>query len=1096
MDSNSTETLPVASILIPFHDRAAMTEDCLRSIAENCDGVAHEIILVDDASTERPDVAAMPNPGAIRVVRNAARKSYSELNNQAAAMARGEFLVLLNNDTITTPGWLSALIAAARREEHLGVLGNKHLYPDTKLLQHGGMGFDEKGFPVHLNPGTSPDTSAANIRRELQCVTFACALIPAKVFRELGGLDTAFRNGFEDVDFCLRARAAAYRVVYTPGSVIFHRGQSTAGRTDHDDANWRTFQERWSGKVKSDLHPANAADKNYNEQHRARPRLKREPEPGLHFAVDFGDANAFTWAAADLITALAKRNVPVSVPVVPFMHRSIASAKRSLLRDLMTSQPNGSFHIKWTHYWPKYFKQPVHGEVNAELFCTNYRYRPDGRVLDLWMRHVQSNEHKKLAVSGFNREALRELGVPDNDIAVVPLGYSPEIDEDFPIETPIAPRDRPEFHILLVTNSHDLHRYGTDLAVKALARAFGPGDPVIVHIKDYGSTSNAQLKSWIAAQPRFPRVEWHNAFLGKHDLLKLYANADVQLAPFRGEGFAMKICDAMAIGVPTMMPLFGGPTEYASADTCIPLPFAEVPVANGYDREHFFIGEGAYWCEPFTDYMADQLRSLMTRRDELARIAGAARTRVRSRYSWDAAAQKLMHALESWRSVRTAEVAMRRGPDAVPLSVVIPTRDRIEVLDKVLKAYSEQALPAERFELLLVNDHGERPPLVALAKKYPALPVKIFENAGPTGPAAARNLAIEKARGEIVLITGDDIVPARDFLKEHLDAHRRFPAMESAFVGLTKWHPDLPRTPFMDHITGKGGQQFSYTDMEHDQPVMFDRMYTSNCSLKRAFLIEESGLFSTKYRYAAYEDVELAYRLWLRGMELRYTQSAIGYHLHEMNPRSFILRQYKVGRMMTLLAIQRPSFMSNEHMCFLRALEFLRSWPAASAGLPNANVQPQQLLEQLEQNCEAMLSLNSELAQASGRSVVDLDRGAWQKWIADGLSPTWEATNELVLRLGMAEEWAQRSEDVAKAQQWIQVVALPRIVGHTGLNWQMPFAAPEFSAFLFPQSQFAYRLSKFIRGLPVVGRSVTAFERSTPGQYTRNVLAHLIRGAK
>ena len=1096
MEPNQTKNeTPLVSILIPYHNCRKMTEECLQSLAENCGGVPHEIILVDDASAEQPDLAALPNRDAIRVLRNEKRKSFSENNNAAAAIARGEFLVLLNNDTLATPGWLAALIAAARREKHLGVLGNKHLYPQTKLLQHAGMAFDEKGFPYHLNPGTDPAAPSANVRREFQCVTFACVLISAKVYRELGGLDTAYRNGFEDVDFCLRARAAAYRVVYSPGSVIFHYGQSTPGRKDNDDANWRIFQERWGGKVELDLQPTTAADAAFDKLRRCQKRIKPAPEPGLHFAVDFADANAFTWATVDLIAALVRQGVRPSIPLSPFMHKSIARDKQKVLRSLMKSRPNGSFHVKWTHYWPKYFKQPLHAEVDAEFFCTNYRYRPEGRILDLWMRHVQINEHKKIAVSGFNRDALLEVGVCESDIAVVPLGYSPEIDGHFPIETPVAPRDRRELHVLLVTNSHDLYRYGTDLAVKSLGAAFGPDDPVIVHIKDYGTPSGRDLlKEWIAELPRFPRVEWHRTFLSKLDLMKLYADADVQLAPFRGEGFAMKICDAMALGVPTMLPLFGGPTEFAAPGTCISLPFDEVPVGECYDRDTFFIGEGAYWCEARVEAMTAELRSLLTRRNELARIGAAARAHVRGNYSWDTAAKKLICALGGWGSIRNADVSVRRGPDAVPLSVIIPTKDRIEVLDKTLTAYSEQILPTKDFELLLVNDHGTRAPLDTLVKKFPKLPLKLFDNDGPNGPAAARNFAIEKARGEIVLITGDDIVPGKDFLMEHVAAHRRFPAMETAFVGLTEWHPDLPHTPFMDHITGKGGQQFMYHDMKHDEPTSFDRMYTSNCSLKRDFLIEETGLFSTKYRYAAYEDVELSYRLWLRGMELRFTKNAVGFHLHEMQPRSFIQRQYKVGRMLTLLAIQRPSFMPNEHSCFLRALEFLRSWPPAAAGLPNSNVQPQMLLGQLEQTCEAMLSLNRELAVAAERTIVNADRGAWQQWLATGLPPTWETTNELVLRLGMAEEWAQRTEDIAKAQQWIQIVALPRIVGHTGLNWKMPFAAPEFSAFLFPNSPLAYKISKFVRELPVVGKGVTAFEHSAAGQFTRGLLARVGRG--
>lgn len=1098
METTRTDAdAPLVSIIIPYHNCRKLTEECLRSLAAHSGGVTHEILLVDDASTEQPDLDALPNRAAIRVLRNEARRCYSENNNLAAAVARGAFLVLLNNDTLVTPGWLRALVAAARREEHLGVLGNKHLYPDSKLLQHCGMAFDEKGFPYHLSPGTDPDAPAVNVRREFQCVTFACVLIPAQVYRELGGLDTAYRNGFEDVDFCLRARAAAYRVVYNPGSVIFHYGQQTPGRQVNDDANARTFQQRWAGKVELDIHATGAADRVYNERQRTRPRRTGAPPPGLHIAADFGEANAFTWVLVELVLALIRRGIRPSLPLSSRMHRSIEPAKQAVLRDLMTARPNGTYHVKWTHYWPAYLKQTVCGDVNAEVFVTNYRYRPEPRVLDLWMRHVQINEHKKLPVSNFCREALHDIGIADADIAVVPHGYATEIDELFPLDAPVVPRARRDLHVLHVTNSHDLLRYGSDLAVTALARAFGPEDPVVVHIKDYGTPgAHDQLLEWIRGQPRFPRYVLHREFLPKAELMRLYADADVQFAPFRGEGFAMKICDGMALGVPALLPLFGGPTEYAGPAHCLALPFDETPVGPCYDRDHFFLGEGAYWCEARLTPMVEQLRSLLARREELARIGAAARAHIRANYSWDAAADKLLRGLEGWNAVRNADRSISRGPDTVPLSVVIPTCNRAAILDKTLAAYAEQTLPAKDYELLLVNDHGERAPLEALAAKYAGLPILLMDNPvgdRPSGPAMPRNAGIARARGGIVVITGDDIIPDRGFLQEHLDAHRRFPALETAYLGLTLWHPDLPRTPFMDHITGKGGQQFDYAGLKHDEPTSFDRMYTSNCSLKRDFLIGEPGPFSTKYRFAAYEDVELAYRLWLRGMELRFSKNAIGYHLHEMTPSSFIRRQNKVGRMLALLAIQRPAFMPNEHACFLRALELLRSWPPAATALPGAEHDPDALLDQLEKSCEAMLALNRELAAPVGRHVVDQDRGAWQQWIADGIAPTWEATNEMVLRLGMAEEWAQRPEDMARARQWIQLVALPRIVGHTGLNWQMPFAAPEFSAFLFPQSQLAYKVSRFLREAPVAGRLVKALEHSAAGQRARNLLARLVR---
>lgn len=1091
---HNADSVPDVSIIIPYHNCRALTEACLASILEHSSGVTWELILVDDASTEPPDLSMLTDRIRVQVLRNESRKSYSQNNNQAARVARGRYLCLLNNDTLVTPGWLSALVHVMDRNSDIGVLGNCHLYPESGKIQHAGMGFDERGFPLHLNPGLMPGTPSAGRERDFQCVTFACVMITQKVFEDMNGLDEAYRNGFEDVDFCLRARAAGHRVVYTPASTIYHYGQSTPGRTVTDDANWALFESRWKGKVHIDLHDMARADQAENEKAAKRPSHRGRVEPGLHLAVDFTAANAFTWATVDLISALRKRGVPISVPISASLHDSISPENKRLLRSLMSAHPRGSYHVKWTHYWPSHLKQVLSGDINAEFFCTNYRYREEGRRLDLWMRHVKVNEYRKLPVSQFNLEALREVGVSDDDCRIMPLGYSPEIDRLFPDAGALPKKDGKDINLLLVTNSHDLYRYGTDLAITALGRAYGPDDPVIVHIKDYGTPAGEDLlQKWIAAQPHFPRIVWHRTFLSKDDLIRLYAGMDAQLAPFRGEGFAMKILDAAALGVPTLMPAFGGPTEFATDGMYIPLPFDEVPVGACYDRDHFYLGDGAYWCEVKIDPMVESLRSVLDRRNELDSMGRDGLARIRRSFSWDESARRLMNALQGWSSQRLVEVAPRRQPDRVPMTVIIPTKDREETLAKTLDAYARQTLPVDQFEVVIVNDHGALAGVQAVTHHHPKLNIRVIDNHGPGGPAAARNLAINQSSGEVVLITGDDIVPDEKFLAEHVEGHRRFPQYDAAFVGLTLWHPDLPKTPFMDHITGEGGQQFKYDDMKHDHEVPFDRLYTSNCSLKRGFLIEEEILFSTRYRYAAFEDVEFGYRLHHRGMVLRHLATAIGYHDHLMTPTSFLERQRKVGRMLTLMAIQRPGFVPNEHATFLRALEFFHSQPALRQSPALAAMSAEQFIQDMTRVYEQMLNLAGVLTQPTGRHVVDSDAGAWRGWMQKGGVNVWEAVNQAILRQGMTEEWATLEEERAAACAWVQTVLMPNIASFKGTDWNMPFARPEFSAFMFPQSKLAYQVSTALRSAPVLGKALMRFEHSVAGQYTRAALARLLR---
>lgn len=1082
---------PEVSIIIPFHNCRELTMACLGSIFDHTTGITYEIILVDDASDESLDLVGISTPFPVHLIQNKVRKNFSANNNLAASLARGKFLCLLNNDTLVTPGWLKPMVAILLCNPDIGVLGNKQLFPETEKLHHCGMAFDDNGLPWHLHPHTDPSLPAVNYQRDLQIVTFACVLIPKRVYQELGGLDETFHNGFEDCDFCLRVRSAGYRVTYTPASTIYHYGQSTPGRQVSDEENKKLFLTKWQGKIEPDLIRISQEDQDYNQRQLKRPRYRPPLKRGVHLAIDLSQANAFTWAGVDLALALFQLGEPVTL-LHGSLNQSIEPRQARVLRSLMSKNPQKRFQVKWSHYDPRTLKQSLNGEINAEIFCTNYRYRIEGRSLDLWMRNVQVNGYRKFPVSSFNQEALLEVDIPLKDCSIMPLGYSPEIDHLFPEGRPRPSSSDPDLHILVVTNSHDLYRYGTDLLIRALGQAFDQKDPVVVHIKDYGGILGSDpLGQWIRDQKYFPRVVWHRQFLTKDDLIRLYAQMDILVAPFRGEGFGMKILDAMALGLPVLMPAFGGPADFCTEDNYLPLPFDEVEVGECLDRRLYFIGRGTYWCQPRLEELTLQLRSLPHRRDELIAVGKRARDQVHKRFSWINTADRLRKALMTWEQERTARVSVRRGPDTLPLSVIIPTREREEILAKAIQGYQKQSLPADQFEIILVNDHGPQEKLKSLVQGNPVpFPLRLLENKGPEWAGAARNLAIEQARGEILLITGDDIVPDRHFLREHLDGHRRFPQLESALVGLTLWHPELRVTPFMEIITGKNGQQFDYTGLRHNHKVSPNRFFTSNVSLKRAFLIEEEALFCTYY--AAYEDIELAFRLHQRGMVLRYIETAKGYHYHPTSFRTFVERQRKVGRMLTLFSIQRPDFDPYEHAPFLRVLEFIRSSGMKSQFQANQAGRFEKLIEVLIDCYDSMLDFREQLKDNQGRDIVDGDARQWRRWLNQGSIPTWESINELLLRSGMAEEWASNKREAEEFKDWLLMLTLPRYLGPSKIYAMFPFTKPDLSTKL-SNSKIIFWTAETLRKIPFFRSGYRWIKNSRPGQVLQARLKQVIQ---
>ena len=243
------------------------------------------------------------------------------------------------------------------------------------------------------------------------------------------------------------------------------------------------------------------------------------------------------------------------------------------------------------------------------------------------------------------------------------------------------------------------------------------------------------------------------------------------------------------------------------------------------------------------------------------------------------------------------------------LSVIIPSYNRLEMLKRVMGALEAQALPpGTSFEVIVVDDCSTDDPARYLAG-YRALSFdfafRVAERIG--GPARARNEGVALAGGELVLFTGDDILPERDFLAVHLETHRRMADPRLAVLGRTIWPDDIPITTVMRHVDGVGAQQFSYQHLRHGAFVDYRHFYTSNVSLPVALLREEGKLFDLDFPHAAYEDVELSYRLCRRGMRIYYTRDALGYHYHPYTVYGFAERQYRAGLMACVLAAKQPA---------------------------------------------------------------------------------------------------------------------------------------------------------------------------------------------
>ncbi len=230
-------------------------------------------------------------------------------------------------------------------------------------------------------------------------------------------------------------------------------------------------------------------------------------------------------------------------------------------------------------------------------------------------------------------------------------------------------------------------------------------------------------------------------------------------------------------------------------------------------------------------------------------------------------------------------------------SVLFPTYNRADILPRVLEAYAVEHAGFPEFELVVVDDgsaDGTCELLRAFAAQHPAW-VKLALLDGNVGPARARNAALPLTSHELVLITGDDILPRRGLVRRHVEWHARHPAPEDALLGRVTWPSELQPTDFMRWLETAGSMfYFDYRALPADRPVGGRYFYTCQVSLKRELLFR-TALFDVSFRYASHEDLELGHRLEQAGMRLWFDASFEAHHWHRLTFADVVRRIYTMG---------------------------------------------------------------------------------------------------------------------------------------------------------------------------------------------------------
>jgi len=250
------------TIIIPTYNAQDFLEHCLSAIERNT-VAPYELLVADDMSSELSMRTFLRNiKGRCSVIKSCKRRGFAGINNWAVTKTNTKYICLLNSDTEPGYQWLTFMLEELDNNEDVGIVGAKLLYPPQKgwniggTIQHAGVARNGEGLPYHIFGGQPSDFPKANRRLELNAVTFACALIRRKLWDAIEGLDEGYIMGnFEDIDFCLKARKAGWKIVYQPKATLLHyeHGSGEDVVEQYSMINRERLVRKW-GDLGSDEH--------------------------------------------------------------------------------------------------------------------------------------------------------------------------------------------------------------------------------------------------------------------------------------------------------------------------------------------------------------------------------------------------------------------------------------------------------------------------------------------------------------------------------------------------------------------------------------------------------------------------------------------------------------------------------------------------------------------------------------------------------------------------------------------------------------------------------------------------------------------------
>ncbi|NQY68213.1 MAG: glycosyltransferase, partial [Flavobacteriales bacterium] len=255
---------PVVSIIIPVYNQANYSYSCVEYIIKNTN-VPFEVIIMDDNSSDENAINLLDYIKNVQFIRNEENLGFLNNCNKGANLAKGKYVLFLNNDTNVQPEWLSSLVDLIESDDNIGMVGSKLIYPDGRQQEAGGIIWDDaSGW--NFGRLADPDMAEFNYVKEVDYISGAALMIRKDLWDTIGGFDKQYAPAYyEDTDLAFEVRKHGYKVLYQPKSVVVHfegvsHGTDTeSGIKQYQVVNHDKFFTKWKDVLENE-HFANAQD--------------------------------------------------------------------------------------------------------------------------------------------------------------------------------------------------------------------------------------------------------------------------------------------------------------------------------------------------------------------------------------------------------------------------------------------------------------------------------------------------------------------------------------------------------------------------------------------------------------------------------------------------------------------------------------------------------------------------------------------------------------------------------------------------------------------------------------------------------------------